>query len=54
MILAWSKNCALDDMTEEDAEGDNPTIVAPTGLKFHTTETKLYVPVVTLSKENDI
>ena len=26
----------------------------PTGLKFQITDTKLYVPVVTLSKENDI
>ena len=40
-------------MTEEDAEGDNPAIVAPTGLEFQITDTKLNVPVVTLSKEND-
>ena len=26
----------------------------PTGLKFQIKDTKLYVPVVTLSKENDI
>ena len=26
----------------------------PTGLEFQITDTKLYVPVVTLSKENDI
>ena len=32
----------------------NPAIVAPTELKFEITDTKLYVPVVTLSKENDI
>ena len=29
-------------------------IVAPTELKFEITDTKLYVPVVTLSKQNDI
>ena len=40
-------------MTEEDAEGDNPAIVTSTKLKFEITDTKLYVPVVTLSKEND-
>ena len=40
-------------MTERDAEGDNPAIVASTGLEFKITDTKLYVPVVTLSKEND-
>ena len=32
----------------------NPNIVAPTGLEFKITDTKLYVPVVSLSKENDI
>ena len=31
---------------------DPPAIVAPTGLKFQIIETKLYVPVVTLSTEN--
>ena len=41
-------------MTTRDAEGNNPAIVAPTGLEFQITDTKLYVPVVTLSKENDI
>ena len=51
--MSWSKNCVLVVMTEEDAEGDNPTIVAPTGLEFQITDTKLNVPVVTLSKEND-
>ena len=41
-------------MTTRDAAGDNPAIVAPTGLKFEITDTELYNPVVTLSKENDI
>ena len=54
LILTWSKNCVLADMTVRDAEGDNPAIVAPSGAKFKITDTKLYVPVVTLSKENDI
>ena len=36
-----------------DAAAD-PAIVAPSGAKFKITDTKLYVPVVTLSKENDI
>ena len=53
LILTWSKKCVLADMTEEDAEGDNPAIVTPTKLKFEITDTKLYIPVVTLSKEND-
>ena len=32
---------------------DPPAIAAPTGLKLQITDTKLYVPVITLSKEND-
>ena len=53
LILTWSKNCVLADMTVRAAQGDNPAIVAPTGLEFKITDTKLYVPVVALSKEND-
>ena len=43
--LAWPKNCVLADMIV----ANNP----PTEVKFQITDTKLYVPVVTLSKEND-
>ena len=53
LILTRPKNCVLADMTTRDAEGDNPAIVAPALLTFEMTDTKLYVPVVTLSKEND-
>ena len=52
IILTWSKNCVLADMTV-DADAD-PAIVAPSGATFKITDRKLYVPVVTLSKENDI
>ena len=55
MILSWCKNGALADMTVR-ATGDNndsPAIVEPTGLEFQVTDTKLYVPVVTLLTEND-
>ena len=51
LILTWSKNCVLADMTV-DADAD-PAIVAPSGATFKITDTKLYVPVVTLTKEND-
>ena len=42
-------------MTVRDTENSNdpPAIVAPTGLEFQIKDTKLYVPVVTLSTEND-
>ena len=46
IILTWTKNCVLADMTV----ANNP----PTGLEFQIKDTKLYVPVVTLSKENNI
>ena len=56
LILTWSKNCVLADMTIRDAGNNNnpPAIVVPPGLEFQITGTKLYVPVDTLSKENDI
>ena len=54
LILTWSKNWVLADMTVRAAQGNNPAIAAPTGLEFKITDTKLYVLVVTLSKENDI
>ena len=55
LILSWSKNCALADMTVRAAGNNNDpqAIVASTGLEFQITDIKLYVPVVTLSKEND-
>ena len=51
VILTWPKNCVLTDITANAA--NNSAIVAPTGLEIELKETKLYVPVVTLSKEND-
>ena len=41
-------------MTVRAAKGGNQAIVAPTGLEFQIKDTKLYVTVVILSKENDI
>ena len=46
LILTWSKNCVLADMTQANH--------LPTRLEFKMIDTTLYVPVVTLSKENDI
>ena len=55
--MTWFKNCVLiDKLTREadynaaiDREIDNPE-----NAIFEITDTKLFVPVVTLSKENDI
>ena len=55
LILTWSKNCPLADISVRAAgnNDDPPAIVTPTGLEFQLTDTKLHVPVVTLSKESD-
>ena len=51
LVLTWSKNCPLTDMTVNAAA--NSAIVAPSGATFKIIDTKLYVPVVTLSKKID-
>ena len=43
LILTWSKNCALADMTVDEVA--HTAIVAPSGATFKITFTKLYVPV---------
>ena len=58
LILIWSENCILTDITQAaiPAQGDNPerpAINAATSAIFKVTGTKLYVPVVTLSFQND-
>ena len=59
MTLAWSENFVLTDITTQAAraaQGGNPArpaINAPTNATFQITDTNLYVPVVTLSTEND-
>ena len=40
-------------MTAKNAQDGNPAFVLPSGAKFKIADTKLYVPVVILSKEND-
>ena len=48
LIFTWSKNCILVVMTADTIA--DPAIVAPTEIKIEIRDTKLYVPVVTLSK----
>ena len=54
LILTWSKNCVLADMTRRNAQGNNRAIVPPRRLEFKITDTNLYVQVVTLSMKNDV
>ena len=58
LILTWFKNCLLIDKSTREANyAVDPNIYEidnPENAIFEITDTKLYVPVVTLSKENDI
>ena len=63
LTLTWCKNCVLTDVTTQTARNANPNadhlvegrerIDAPTNATFQITDTKLYVPVVTLSTKDD-
>ena len=63
LILTWSENCVLTDITTQAAKNANPNadppvearerIDAATSATFEITDTKLYVPVATLSTEGD-
>ena len=55
--MTWFKNCALIDKSTREADCDAPIdreIDNPENAIFEIKDTKLYVSVVTLSKENDI
>ena len=54
LILTWSKNCVLINKLTRDADPIVYEIDNPENAIFRITDTKLYVPVVTLSKENNI
>ena len=57
LILNWSENCVITGKATRDADSDaNPIVAAvnnPTNVTPKITETKLHVPVVTLSTEDD-
>ena len=56
LILTWFKNCVLISKSTRDADYEEPIdrkIDNPENAIFQITDTKLYIPVVTLSKEND-
>ena len=56
-ILTWSENCVLTSKETRDADLDADLAVAgidnPGNATFKITDTKLYVPVVNLSTDND-
>ena len=59
LILTWSENCVLTSKATKDAvpaQGGYPEVSRinnPTNTIFKITDTKLYVPVVTLSTKDD-
>ena len=53
LILTWSENCVLTNIKTGIARGTRVAINAPTNATFKITDVKLYVPVVTLSTENE-
>ena len=52
LILTWSEKCALTNKTTRDAVPAVTGIDNLTNAIFQITDTKLYVPVVTLSTKN--
>ena len=57
LILIWSENCVITSKAIREADPDADPALAginnPTNAVFQITDCKLYVPVVTLSAEND-
>ena len=51
--LKWDKNCIITSLEQRDIGGGNRDNV-PTGAALSITDCKLYVPAVTLSKDNEI
>ena len=52
LILTWSENCVITSL-ERKVITNTQRGTSPTNATFKLNETKLYVPVVTLSTEND-
>ena len=50
--LKWDKNCVITSLKQRDIGGGNRDN-APTGATLSITDCKLYVPVVTLSKDDE-
>ena len=57
LILNWFENCVITSKAARDADPDaNPEVVSvnnPTDATFEITDTKLYVPLVASSTEDD-
>ena len=54
--LKWNKNCVITSLEQRQVDARPPVVrdVAPTGATLGITDCKLYVPVATLSKDDEI
>ena len=54
--LKWNKNCAITSLEERQVDAGPPVVRdnSPTGATLAINDCKLYIPVVTLSKEDEI
>ena len=54
--LKWNKNCVITGLKERQVDAGPPVVRdgAPTGASLAINECKLYIPVVTLSKDDEI
>ena len=54
--VKWNKNCVITSLEERQVDAGPPVVRdnAPTGATLAINDCKLYIPVVTLSKDNEI
>ena len=54
--LKWDKNCVITSLEERQVDAGPPVVrdVLPTGATLDITDCKLYIAVVTLSKDDEI
>ena len=53
LILIWSGNCVITSIVKKRGKINTRGDTSPTNATFKITDTKLYIPVFTLSSEND-
>ena len=53
LILTWSRKCVITSMKRRIITNTRQRDTSPTNATFQITDTKLYVPIVTLSTENN-
>ena len=54
--LKWNKNCVITSLEQRQVDAGSPVVRenAPTGATLSITDCKLYVPIVTVSKDDEI